>query len=430
MNATRIPAGGPDDLEALLRSELGAVADAVGSDGRPAPASAVLARGRTARRRRRAALTGAAALATAAVVALGVGVAGPALRADSEPAGPTPAPTDAAGVAAWVRSLPVGEVPTVERLPRSQQGVVRWGGVETTLPAAPTQGLGRFAVPFGRTDRGLLLGWAYEQASPGDPVHLLGWLDQGRFSGVDTLPVKGAVVSPDGTRYAYSGPRVLDSRPESVNEVVVRTVADDQVVSRSTLPDGLYVRGWLGADVLLTATDGSDPRLLKGSGKGVALEPATDLVPLVPDGPIRNVPITSVRGGAVEFALPAFEGCPEVGGAATVQLGVRLVDGSQPGSGVTMGCFVPDAEPVSPDGRYYVGSGDEFTIRDTVDGNSVHGPAPGGVTGRPREMPIGAATVFWESDGRHVQVVLLLAGSTEPTVVRCSAPDGICVRDR
>ena len=57
MNATRIPAGGPDDLEALLRSELGAVADAVGSDGRPAPASAVLARGRTARRRRRAALS-------------------------------------------------------------------------------------------------------------------------------------------------------------------------------------------------------------------------------------------------------------------------------------------------------------------------------------------------------------------------------------
>lgn len=428
MNDTRTPTGGPDDLEALLRTELGAVADALGTGGRPAPASAVLARGRTAKTRRRAALTGAAALATAVVVALGVGIAGPALRADSEPAVPTPAPTQAA-LAAWVRSLPVADVPTAERLPRSQEGVVRWDGVETALPAAPAQGLGRFAVPFGRTDRGLLLGWAYEQASPGDPVHLLGWLDGGRFAGIDTLPVKNAVVGPDGTSFVYSGPRLLDSRPESVNEVVVRRVADDTFITRLTIPDGMYVRGWLGAGVLLTASDGSDPRLLTWSGDAAKLERATDLVPLVPDGPVRNVPITSVRGAAVEFTLPTFEGCPPVDGAATVQLGVRVVGDPQAGPGLTMGCFVPDAEPVSPDGRYFVASGDEFTVRDTRDGTAVHGPAPDGVTGRPTGLPVGAASVFWEGGGEHVQVVVRLDASSEPTIVRCSAPAGTCVRD-
>ncbi|WP_088320441.1 hypothetical protein [Kineosporia sp. R_H_3] len=416
MNATRIPAGGPEDvdLETLLRAELGGVAGAAADQGTPAPTQALLARGRAARRRRTAVVTAGGALATALVLAVGFGVVAPQLRADGGPAvTPSPPPRD---VRSWVAALPAGPVPAVERLPASQDGVVRWGGAQTQLPEG-VAGRGRFAIPHGATDRGLLLAWFSDQGTGGDDYAMeLGWLAGGRWSPVDTLFVLDAAVSPDGTQYAYSGTTATAAAPKPSTVLVVRRVADDSVVTRRTVPDRTVVRGWFDGKVLVTDADGTLPRVLRGD----ALEPRDDLIPTAPDSG-DPVALTSLRGDVVEFTLPSFQGCPEVGGAPTVQTAAKRFEGGAETGNRMLGCVVPDTELVSPDGAWFVGSGDELTVRSMATGEPAGRPGP--------ELPIGAATPIWESDGAHVQVVLHLDGDLRSaTIVRCAVADGSCVR--
>lgn len=416
MNATRIPTGGPEgaDLESLLRTELGGVAGAVADPAAPAPVQALLRRGRAARRRRTAVVTAGGALATALVLALGFGVVGPQLRADGGPAvSPSPPSRD---IRSWVAALPAGPVPAVERLPASQDGVVRWAGVETQLPEG-VAGRSRFAIPHGATDRGLLLAWFSDQGTGGDDYAMqLGWLAGGRWSPVDSLLVLDAAVSPDGTQYAYSGTTVTAASPKPSTVLVVRSVADDSVVTRRTVPDRTVVRGWFDGQVLVTAADGTLPRVLRGD----ALEPRDDLIPTAPDGG-DPVALTALRGDVVEYTLPAFQGCPEVGGAPTVQAAVTRFEGGAEAGNRLLGCVVPDSEPVSPDGAWFVGAGDELTVRSMATGEPVGRPGP--------ELQIGAATPIWESDGAHVQVVLYLDGEPQAaTIVRCAVADGSCVR--
>jgi hypothetical protein len=415
MNATRIPTGGPDDLEALLRAELGAVAEAVGADGRPAPASALLVRGRTARRRRRAALTGAAALATAAVLAVGFGVVDPVLRAEPQPAGPTPAlptPATAQAIADWVNALPVGPVPEI---PRSREGVVAVGTTSQKLPKVA--GRGRIAYGQGVSARGLLIGWPADKDT-GPPGIPLGWLaPSGRWTVVDTLALSDARVTPDGTQYVVTGKPLAGPKKDRF-VISVRTVADDAVVTTLDLPDGSLIKGWFDGGWLLTRADGTTPSLLRDG----RLIPREDLVPTAPTGE-PPIAVTSVQGDAVVYTMPSFQGCPAVDGSPSMMTAAHRYDGGVDAGTTMLGCFFLEAEPVSPDGLHTVVGLDELTVR-TLGSREPVGPVG-------PAMPAGSTVVIWEPDGAHVQVEVIVTSSQGEfrRIVRCSAADGRCVRN-
>jgi hypothetical protein len=195
MSLTHGADGGPD-LELLLRSELGDVADAVGSTAGPVPLRAVVERYRTARRRRRAKVAGAALCAVLAAVVV-VSSSVPATRTEDDgpvtrPTTPQPRPS--------VRSSTVSSDPEVR-------------AVVARLAELPT--------------------------SPDSPM---------------TSPESdGAerVFSPDGSRYAihrqFGEPSAADVR----YELQIRRAADDSLVAKIVGGESTAPIGWVGDHVVV-----------------------------------------------------------------------------------------------------------------------------------------------------------------------------------
>jgi hypothetical protein len=418
MNATRIPTGGPEgaDLESLLRAELGGVADAVADAGSPAPTQALLARGHAARRRRTAVATAGGALVTALVLAVGFSVVSPQDRA-SLPSDPSPTvPTVSRDeLRRWAEALPAGDISDVSRAARA--GVVVWDGRAVTLPEVA--GLDRYVAPFGSSSRGLLLGWFSDRAADSKDFDMqLGWLsaDGERWTRVETVLVTNAVISPDGTRYAYTG-RTRDAATQQVTtELAVRQVADDALVARVTVPEGRHLFGWVGGRIALGTVEGTelstyDPQTL-AEGSTITTR-----------GPGESR-YTSVAGRTLQVVTSGD--CPETADTGplsryeAVVVPEDLVTGgfAQP---VLIGCAPEDMQFVSPDGRFFVRPGDEVTVRTIATGAPVGAQGPVGWPGA------GLTVVTWEPDSTHVQVVTYLDGQSG-TLLRCSAVDGTCVR--
>lgn len=424
MNATRIPTGGPDDLEALLRSELGTVADAVGSDGRPAPVSALLVRGRTAKRRRRAAVAAAAAAVTALAVVVGFTVVGSAPVVQQrqglvpQPAGPVPVGPSfgASALEAWARSLPAGRSPGDFTSPKSSQDVVRWEGRAVTLP--DVAGRGRFALPLGRSDRGLLLSWFSAKVEGTEDFGMqLGWLspDARAWSPVETVVVTNAALSADGKRYAYTG-SVRDAATSKVtSELVVRRTSDDKVVARTTIPEGRYLLGWILGRPAVRDQEGGELFTYDAA----TLQPAGSILAPPGAGSAARGSFVSISGSTVQVVTPGDCQATEQTGPLSVYTAVTLADGARTTS-LDLGCAPDDMQFVSPDGRWVVRPGDEATVRSATTGKPVGALNPTG-------WPSGTIAV-WEPDSRHVQVVTRFGPDAAATIVRCSVTDGSCAR--
>lgn len=379
MSLTHDADGVGPDLELMLRSELGAVADAVGTAAGPVPVRAVVGRYRTARRRRRAAVAGGAALGTVLAVAVATALPGPAVRSEELPAVRTPRPTGSVTLVDAPTRRPVDDVtdPLSEKIMTWVAALPTATDVDATL--APT-------------------GIEVPRDADGAP----------------------RVVSPDGSLYATH--LQFGDRASGVDlrfELQVRRVSDDGLVDTALVGQDTTPVGWVGDDVLVTEPD--------QGGVGIPFVWTPGQTALVRVAGLSNSEDLVSRAGdrllVEQFMLSSR--CP----APTVDARVVRLKGSDI-LRVWEGCSRRDAPAMSPDGRYVVDARSWFTAVDLR-------------TGTPRDVPrlpppVATAAwerspdLVWEQDSRHYRLTIPLgvpgdAGGV--TVVRCEVTDeGTCVR--
>ncbi|NLT56953.1 MAG: hypothetical protein GXX79_20805 [Actinomycetales bacterium] len=431
-------------LEELIRRDLTGVAGAVQAN--PEPVAGTLRAARRARRVRTGVRVSAALAAAGALVGAAA-LVGPGLtRSDDR----TP-PATTTSVEEWLDSLPreTGQATSVG----SERFITRDGrlvGFPRSVGGSP---LNVSDISFA-TSRGLFVSWlsaTEEELAAENMVWSLGWLADGAEEpvAVDSGDVGNAVLSPDGSRYAYlvSEEKARGTRTE---RAVVRDAGDDSVVAERTL-DGQkreIGEGWLIVDwnatglvlqrtgrnaieaerTLLWTPGSGDPVPVPGWGTGNdwwiasddhAWASGTDLVAVVVTDPERDAAAADVTVDADGDVS-----------AMPIGLYAAVVPLSDPSRRVWEGAL----GGISPDGRYVLDSRDcrepqqsargvDIVSLDTGEATVV---LPGSAIGDNDSVDAYA----WDDEHVTIRIRYTLTPGSEPedVVVRCTVPDAECRR--